>query len=59
MYPLLQTDELAGTDQVSRKKFQLDDFDDHLLLVPSTRVPKRHTTGRLINSLTFSAQHTK
>jgi hypothetical protein len=32
------------------KKFQLDVLDDHLLLVPPTRVPKRHTTGRLINS---------
>jgi hypothetical protein len=28
-------------------------------LVPPIRVPRRLTTGRLINSLTFSAQHTK
>ena len=37
------------------RKFQID----HLSRVPTTRVPKRHTTGRLINSLTISAQHTK
>ena len=28
-------------------------------LVPPTRVPKRHTTGRLVRSMTFSGQHTK
>jgi hypothetical protein len=39
------------------RKFQLDPLGDHLnTCVPPTRVPKRHTTGWLINLLTFFAQ---
>ncbi len=38
---------------------QLDPRVDISVLVPPTRVSKRHTTGWLINSLTFSTQHTK
>ncbi len=41
------------------RKFQIDTLGDTFALVPATWVPKRHTTGRLVRSLTFSAQHTK
>ena len=41
------------------KKFKVDTLGDHLntLFVPITRVPRRLTTGRLVNLLTFFAQH--
>jgi hypothetical protein len=41
------------------KKFKVDALGDHLntLFVPITRVPRRLTTGRLVNLLTFFTQH--
>jgi hypothetical protein len=55
-FPVIEEKPLAGC---GCRKFQIDPLGDHLARVPPTRVPKRRTTGRLINLLTFSSQHTK
>ena len=40
------------------RKFQLDALGDHLCTCTAHSVPRRLTTGRLTNLLTFFAQHT-